>query len=54
MADPRQLSKRERQIMDAVYAHGEATVSQVMAGMPDPPMRVRCERSCASWSERGT
>jgi predicted transcriptional regulator len=39
MADPRQLSKRERQIMDVVYAHGEATVSQVMAGIPNPPMR---------------
>ena len=39
MADPRQLSKRERQIMDVVYAHGEATVSQVMAGIPSPPMR---------------
>jgi len=39
MADPTQLSKRERQIMDVVYAHGEATVSQVLAGMPDPPMR---------------
>lgn len=39
MADPRQLSKRERQIMDVVYAHGEATVSQVMAGIPEPPMR---------------
>src|SRR3954464_8728440 len=39
MSDPRQLSKRERQIMDAIYAHGEATVSQVTAGIPDPPMR---------------
>jgi predicted transcriptional regulator len=39
MADPSQLSKRERQIMDVVYAHGEATVSQVLAEMPDPPMR---------------
>ncbi|HEY7116512.1 MAG TPA: BlaI/MecI/CopY family transcriptional regulator [Tepidisphaeraceae bacterium] len=39
MADPRQLSKRERQIMDVIYAHGEATVSQVIAGIPDPPMR---------------
>ena len=37
--DPGKLSKRERQIMDVVYAHGEATVSQVLAGMPDPPMR---------------
>jgi len=33
------LSKRERQIMDVVYAHGEATVTQILAGMPDAPMR---------------
>ena len=39
MADASQLSKRERQIMDVVYAHGEATVTQVLAGLPDPPMR---------------
>jgi predicted transcriptional regulator len=39
VADPGQLSKRERQIMDVVYAHGQATVAQVMAGIPDPPMR---------------
>ncbi len=39
MADAGQLSKRERQIMDAVYAHGEATVSQIFDGIPDPPMR---------------
>jgi predicted transcriptional regulator len=39
MSDPTQLSKRERQIMDVVYAHGEATVTQVLAGMPDAPMR---------------
>jgi BlaI family transcriptional regulator, penicillinase repressor len=39
MADPAQLSKRERQIMDVIYAHGEATVTQVLARMPDPPMR---------------
>ena len=38
MSDPRQLSKRERQIMDAIYAAGEATVSQVASGIPDPPM----------------
>jgi predicted transcriptional regulator len=37
--DSSQLSKRERQIMDVVYAHGEATVTQMMAEMPDPPMR---------------
>lgn len=39
MADPSQLSKRERQIMDVIYAHGEATVTQVHEEMPEPPMR---------------
>ena len=39
MADPSQLSKRERQIMDVIYVHGEATITQVLANMPDPPMR---------------
>src|SRR3954470_16926622 len=39
MADPVQLSKRERQIMDVIYARGEATVSQILGGITDPPMR---------------
>ena len=39
MVDATQLSKRERQIMDVIYAHGEATIGQVFAEMPDPPMR---------------
>lgn len=39
MADPSQLSMRERQIMDVIYAHEEATIGQVHAEMPDPPMR---------------
>lgn len=39
MSDPSQLSKRERQIMDVIYAHHEATIAQVFAELPDPPMR---------------
>jgi predicted transcriptional regulator len=39
MADPGQLSKRERQILDLVYARGEASVTQILSGIPDPPMR---------------
>src|SRR5688500_8842878 len=31
------LSRRERQIMDAVYARGEATAQQVLEAIPDPP-----------------
>jgi predicted transcriptional regulator len=39
MAELPQLSKRERQIMDCIYAHSEATISQVLAELPDPPTR---------------
>jgi predicted transcriptional regulator len=31
------LSRRERQIMDILYARGRASVAEVMANMADPP-----------------
>jgi predicted transcriptional regulator len=31
------LSRRERQIMDALHQHGRATAAEVQAAMPDPP-----------------
>jgi predicted transcriptional regulator len=31
------LSRRERQIMDILYARGKASVAEVMADMHDPP-----------------
>jgi predicted transcriptional regulator len=31
------LSRRERQIMDIVFARGEATAAEVAAELPDPP-----------------
>ena len=34
-----QLSRRERQIMDIVYAHGEVSISDVLAEIPNPPAR---------------
>lgn len=34
---PSTLSRRERQIMDLIYAAGEATAAAVQAAMPDPP-----------------
>lgn len=38
MADTqRDLTRRERQIMDVVYARGRATVAEVLEGLPDPP-----------------
>ena len=40
MPDPASLSRRERQLMDAVYARGEATATQVLDDLPDPPSRT--------------
>ena len=31
------LSRRERQIMDVIYAHGQATAAEVAAALADPP-----------------
>jgi BlaI family transcriptional regulator, penicillinase repressor len=36
-SESRQLSRRERQIMDIIYARGEATGAEVSAAMPDAP-----------------
>src|SRR5436190_10069877 len=33
----RHFSRRERQIMDIVYARGEATATEVGEALPDPP-----------------
>jgi len=33
----RNLTRRERQIMDIIYARGRATVAEVLAGLADPP-----------------
>jgi predicted transcriptional regulator len=32
-----QLSRRERQIMDAIYRLGKSTAAEVMDNIPDPP-----------------
>ena len=34
---PTQLSRRERQIMDAIYRRGSATAAEVHAALPDAP-----------------
>jgi len=36
-ADPNQLSRRERQIMEVIYARGRATAAEVREHLPDPP-----------------
>jgi predicted transcriptional regulator len=37
MPPPDQLSRRERQIMDVIYARGQATAAEVAAALPDAP-----------------
>ncbi len=34
---PFDLGRRERQILEAVYALGQASVSDALAALPDPP-----------------
>ena len=36
-AKAHQLSRRERQIMDAIYQRGRASAAEVLDGLPDPP-----------------
>jgi BlaI family transcriptional regulator, penicillinase repressor len=35
--NPLDLGRRERQIMEAVYARGQASVSEVLGALSDPP-----------------
>jgi predicted transcriptional regulator len=44
MHNPSQLSRRERQIMDIIYAAGEATVRQVQTRLQDPPTDMAVRR----------
>lgn len=36
-SDERDLSRRERQIMDVLYERGRATAAEVRESLPDPP-----------------
>ena len=40
MDDQSQLSRRERQIMDIVYAREEASATDVLGELPNPPSRA--------------
>lgn len=35
--DPHHLSKRERQIMNIIYAKGKASAMEILDALPDPP-----------------
>lgn len=55
------LSRRERQVMDILHRRGEATVSEIMADLPDPPtysavrsiLRILGEKRLIRYTEDG-
>jgi BlaI family penicillinase repressor len=47
------LSRRERQIMDIVYARGEATALDVCAHLPDPPTKTAVRTLLRILEEKG-
>lgn len=53
MPEPGELSRRERQIMDAVFALGEATVNKVVEAIPSPPTATAVRRMMHILEEKG-
>jgi predicted transcriptional regulator len=53
MPEPSEFSRRERQIMDAVFALGEATVNQVVEAIPSPPTAMAVRRMMHILEEKG-
>ncbi len=53
MAKASELSRRERQIMDAVFEQGEATVNQVVEAIPDAPTAMAVRRMMHILEEKG-
>jgi predicted transcriptional regulator len=61
MTAPETLSRRERQIMDVLYARGSATAAEVREALPDPPsysavralLRILEEKGHARHEEQG-
>src|SRR5262245_5140793 len=47
------LSRRERQIMDILYASGRATAAEVMESLPDPPGYSAVRSHLATLEEKG-
>ena len=54
MAQPAEtLSRRERQIMDVIYARGKATAAEVTAALPDPPSYSAVRASLRILEQKG-
>ncbi len=48
-----QLSRRERQIMQAVYRLGRGTIAEIAGNIPDPPTVDAIRRLCHILREKG-
>lgn len=53
MDEQSQLSRRERQIMDIVYARGEASATNVLGELPNPPSRASVRTMLRILEQRG-
>ena len=53
MNDTSKLTRRERQIMDVLFARGEATVNQIAEVLPDPPTAMAVRRMMHILEEKG-
>ena len=50
---PQDLSRREQQIMRAVYRHGRATVAEIVAAIPDSSTPDSIRRMCHILEDKG-
>lgn len=48
-----QLSRRERQIMDVIYAKGQASALEVTEALPDPPSKTAVRTLLGILEEKG-
>ena len=53
MSDPSNLSRRERQIMDIVYANDEASVLRIQENLPEAPSAMAIRRMLSILEEKG-
>jgi len=49
----KELTRRERQIMDVIHRRGEATVAEVRDGMPSPPSYSAVRATMNTLEEKG-
>jgi predicted transcriptional regulator len=53
MSEEIDLSRRERQIMDVIYAQGKASATDVLDRLPDPPSRTAVRTLLGILEEKG-